>query len=60
MKRIRLTRISVIEYTPEPSCYPEGSTIEEMAQIDASNDDIDLTFSGELEDERVLWEIIEE
>lgn len=60
MKRIRLTRLSVIEYTPDPSYYPEGSTIEQMAQIDASNDDIDLTFSGVLEKDQVLWKIIED
>lgn len=59
MKAIRLIRTMVIEYTPDPNYYPEGATIEEMAEIDARTDDLDLLFEDCISDE-VKYEIIDE
>ncbi|MGM7720557.1 hypothetical protein [Metabacillus sp. Hm71] len=58
-KKIRITRTMVIEYEPDPNYYPEGSTIEEMAQIDANTEGFETTFA-EWDDEIVTWEIIDE
>jgi len=59
MKKIRLIRTQIIEYVPNPEHYPEGSSIEDMARIDAENDDVDLTFA-ECDNEVVTYEIIED
>lgn len=58
-KKIRLTRIQVIEYEPNPEFYKEGMTIEEMAQHDANFDDPELMFDNCLED-TIQYEIIDE
>jgi hypothetical protein len=57
-KKIRLIRTMVTEYEPEPSHYPEGATIEEMANIDATADDIEAVFDN-LTSDRVKYEIID-
>jgi hypothetical protein len=60
-KKIRLIRTMVVEYTPDPEWYPEGFTIEQMAELDANADDRELTFSGDhLIKDEVRWEIIED
>jgi hypothetical protein len=51
----------VVEYIPNPEWYPEGFTIEQMAELDANADYRDLTFSGDnLISDEVKWEIVEE
>ncbi|MES5838059.1 MULTISPECIES: hypothetical protein [unclassified Bacillus cereus group] len=56
-KKIRLIRTMVTEYVPNPECYDKGMTIEEMAQSDAEQDDLETIFS-EIEKDEVKWEII--
>lgn len=57
-KKIRLIRTMVTEYVPNPEYYDKGMTIEEMAQSDAEQDDLETIFSSVLKDE-VKWEIID-
>ena len=59
MKKIRLIRTTIVEYVPEPSYYPEGSTIKQMAEIDMQQDDRELTFDNNISDE-IRYEIIDE
>lgn len=56
-KKIRLIRTMVTEYVPNPECYDKGMTIEEMAQSDAEQDDLETIFS-EIKKDEVKWEII--
>ena len=58
MKKIRLIRTMVKEYVPDPEIYPEGMTIEEMAEHDAQTEDLELLFE-ECDSDKVTWEIIE-
>lgn len=59
-KKIRLIRTMVLEYEPIVEAYPEGSTIEQMAQIDANTDTPDLLFgSCALEEDNIKYEIID-
>ncbi|WP_442637935.1 hypothetical protein [Rossellomorea marisflavi] len=60
VKKIRLTRTMVMEYTPDPKNYPEGFTLEQMAQLDTEADDLELLFESELKSDSVAFEIIEE
>lgn len=48
----------IIEYVPDPTFYPEGMSIEEIAQLDANTEEKDLLFEGAITNE-VEWEIIE-
>lgn len=57
-KKIRLIRTMVTEYVPNPEYYDKGMTIEEMAQSDAEQDDLETIFSTVVKDE-VKWEIID-
>lgn len=57
-KKIRLIRTMVTEYVPNPECYDKGMTIEEMAQSDAEQDDLETIFSA-VEKDEVKWEIID-
>lgn len=59
MAKIRLTRISIVEYEPEVEYYPNGSTFEDMARIDANADDREALFIDCVSDE-ITWEIIED
>ena len=60
-KKIRLIRTMVVEYVPNPEWYPEGFTIEQMAELDANVDDRELMFSGDdLIKDEVKWEIVED
>lgn len=59
-KKIRLIRTMIVEYEPNPEHYPEGASIEEMAIIDVASDDVDLLFSGDLKEDSVDYEIIED
>lgn len=60
-KKIRLVRIQVLEYEPDPLYYTEGSTIEEMAEVDFSNIDIyfDEDIVGDGYSQEVGYEIVE-
>lgn len=59
-KKIRLIRTMIVEYEPLVELYPEGSTIEEIAQIDADADDRELLFDGDdLVKDEIRWEIFE-
>ena len=60
MKKIRLARTTIIEYVPEPANYPDGSTIEQMAQIDANQEDKETLFDSDCISDNVAYEIIEE
>ena len=51
MKKIRLIRTTVIEYIPVPEYYPEGFTIEQMAELDANTDDREMLFDRECKDD---------
>lgn len=59
-KKIRLIRTTIKEYTPYPEYYPEGCSIEEMAKIDAEQEDREFTFEDDIVSDEVKWEIIEE
>lgn len=56
--KIRLVRTMIVEYEPDPLFYPEGYTIEQMAELDATSDDLESIFTDLLKDD-VKWEIIE-
>lgn len=59
MNKIRLTRAIIMEYEPNPEYYPEGSTIEEIAQYDCDSDDQDLLFhSDAVISDNTTYEII--
>lgn len=58
MKKIRLIRTQIIEYIPDAENYPEGFTVEQMAELDANQDDVDLTFM-DCTDDSVKFEILE-
>lgn len=58
-KKIRMVRTMVMEYTPDPENYPEGFTIEQMAQLDAGTDDFELLFDTELKSDKVTFTIEE-
>ena len=60
MKKIRLTRTTIIEFVPEPENYPDGSTIEQMAEIDANQEDREALFDTDCISDNVIYEIIEE
>jgi hypothetical protein len=47
MTKIRLIRTMILEFDPDPSLYPEGSTIEEMAQIECESSIEDREFQFE-------------
>jgi len=49
----------VVEYVPVSEGYPEGITLEEMAEIDANQDDIELAFDDCVSDE-IKWEIVDD
>ena len=57
-KKIRLIRTIVKEYEPNPDYYPEGLSIEQMAELDANNDDVELMFD-EVDEDEISWEIID-
>lgn len=59
-KKIRMVRTMVMEYTPDPEHYPEGMTIEEMAQLDTETDDWEALFDGVLESDEITFTIVEE
>lgn len=59
MKVIRLIRTTVIEYTPNPASYPEGMTIEQMAEFDAKQEDREIIFDECITDE-VKYEILDQ
>lgn len=59
-KKIRMVRTMVMEYTPDPENYPEGMTIEEMAQLDTETDDWEALFDGVLESDEITFTIVEE
>lgn len=58
-KKIRLVRTMTTEYEPVSEDYGEGSTIEEMAELDASADDLESVFT-ELTSDEVKWQIVDE
>lgn len=59
MKKIRLIRTMIVEYVPQAENYPEGFTIEQMAELDSQADDRELTFDKCVSDE-VSYEILPE
>lgn len=59
MPKIRLIRIMVKEYTPDPEYYPKDMTIEEMAQNDTNADDRELLFE-DCKSDVVRWEVVED
>jgi len=56
--KIRLTRTMVTEYEPQVDYYPDGFTIEQMAQMDSEADDLESVFMV-CESDAVKWEIID-
>ena len=62
MKRIRMTRTTVVEYSPNKKYYHEGATIEEIAQMDIAGmketGDYDSTFNYNVVTEDVKYEIV--
>jgi hypothetical protein len=58
-KKIRLIRTMVVEFEPDPHYYPEGATIEQIAEIEAKTQDRELLFDDCVKDE-VRWEIFED
>jgi len=58
MKKVRLIRTTIVEYTPDPVFYPEGSTIEQMAEIDIQSDDREMLFEDSISD-KIKYEIFE-
>lgn len=57
-KKIRLIRTMVTEYEPVTDYYEPGSTIEEIAEFDASADDLESVFT-ELESDEVEWQVVD-
>ncbi len=60
MPKIKLIRTMILEFEPDPSLYPEGSTVEEMAQIEceSSIEDREFQFEGCQSDE-ISYQIIQ-
>lgn len=58
-KKIRLIRTTVIEIEPNPEWYPEGYTIEQIAEIEANLDDREMQFSEDVIFDDVKWEIVD-
>jgi|GEM_PF-3019308 len=59
MAKVKMTRTMVIEYELVPEYYPDGYTLEEMAQMDAETDDREMLFDRDLLSDNISWEIIE-
>ena len=59
MKMIRLIRTTIVEYLPEPSFYPKGLTIEQMAELDIQADDREMLFDSNVSDE-IKYEIFDD
>jgi len=59
LKKIRLIRTTIVEYVPDPNYYPEGYTIEQMAEIDMQADDRELMFENPISD-KIRYEIVDE
>jgi hypothetical protein len=60
MAKVRLIRTTVIEIEVNPEWYPEGATLEEMAEIEANVDDRELQFADNVILDDVKWEIIKD
>ena len=59
MEKIRMTRVTVIEYPLISENYPDCDTTESMAALDASTDDYDLLFnSNDIISDKLHWQII--
>lgn len=58
-KKVRLTRVTIVEYELNPEYYPDNITYEQMAAIDVEAGDRELLFDDAISDE-VAWEIIED
>jgi hypothetical protein len=63
MAKIRFTRVMIVDYEPNSEYYPEGATIEEMAQMEIKNlnesGDYESLFSDDLIQDKITAEIIE-
>ena len=59
MTKIRLIRTTIIEIDPDPEWYPEGYTIEQMAELEADAEDREGQFSDNVIMDEVKWEIVE-
>ena len=59
MKMIRLIRTTVVEYIPVPDWYPEGLTIEQMAEFDMQANDREMLFDSNVSDE-IVYEIFDD
>lgn len=59
--KIRATRTIIREYEAKKSWYPEGSTFEQIIEIDrvGADDDPEMFF-GDADSDEVKFEIIEE
>ena len=60
---IRLIKTVVVEYEPNPEYYPDGSTMADMAIMDARSDSAEFgVFSGNIGEmeEKIEYEIVEE
>ncbi len=56
MKAIKIT-VEFEPYVPNPDQYPEGSTVEQMAEIDIGNEVESLLFESNY---KVKYEIVDE
>jgi len=59
MKKIKMTVTQTLIYEPNKEYYPEGFTIEQMADTDASAEDVDLLMNNDNTDLDIKWEIVE-
>jgi len=60
---IRLIKTVVVEYEPNPEYYPKGSTMADMACLDAQSDSAEFgVFSGNTGEmtEKIEYEIVED
>jgi len=58
--KIKLTRTVVVEFEPDPSLYPEGFTLEEMAENECLSDIEDREWQFEdAESDVITYQIIE-
>lgn len=59
-RKIRIALIQTVEYEPEVKYYDGAKTTLDMAEIDASTDDIEVLFQQGKVDFKIQYEAFEE
>ena len=60
MKKIRLTRVIICEYEPKMKYYPNGTTLEQAARLDAKDwKEKNIDVEDDIVSDNVIGEILD-